>query len=73
MDICTICNAPVSIPDEGVWVNTNAESIEINSESISKPSDGWEAYCLDDAPCECGKHPNGMSDKTAANLGYDLS
>jgi hypothetical protein len=28
------------------------------------------AYCIDDAPCECGYHPDLMSDTAAQEEGY---
>jgi hypothetical protein len=32
--------------------------------------DGYAAYCLDDSPCECGYHPDFMSDTVAQEEGY---
>jgi hypothetical protein len=32
--------------------------------------DGYLAYCLDDSPCECGYHPDLMSDTAAQEAGW---
>ena len=72
---CRVCTATLFYPDEvviGTWngePNTRFDTLDFDDYDKGVP-DGYEAYCLDCAPCECEFHPSFMSDKQARGQGF---
>lgn len=79
---CSVCGFAVTTPDELVVGAYNGapnerfdllwapgDEDETTFDFVSVP-DGYAAYCLDDSPCECGYHPDLMSDTVAQEEGY---
>ena len=72
---CRVCNATLFYPDEvviGVWngePQTRFDVLDFDQYDNGVP-DGYEAYCLGCAPCECEFHPPFMSDAQAQRDGF---
>jgi hypothetical protein len=72
---CRVCKATLFYPDEvviGVWngePQTRFDVLDFDQYDNGVP-EGYEAYCLDCAPCECEFHPPFMSDNQAKAEGF---
>jgi hypothetical protein len=75
MDKCCDCGTMVFYDDEkvvGTWngePNTRFDLLDFNQYKDGVP-EGYSLYCLDCAPCECGLHPDFMSDRAAKEQGW---
>lgn len=75
MDKCCDCGAVLFYDDEkvvGTWngePNTRFDLLDFNLYKDGVP-EGYSLYCLDCAPCECGLHPDFMSDRAAKQQGW---
>lgn len=75
MDKCCDCGTMVFYDDEkvvGTWngePNTRFDLLDVEQYKDGIP-DGYSLYCLDCAPCECGLHPDFMSDRAAKQQGW---
>ena len=82
---CSVCGFAVTTLDElviGAYNGAPAERFDIlwapGEEEHTfdelvpdmEIPDGYLAYCLDDSPCECGYHPDLMSDTAAQEQGW---
>lgn len=75
MDKCRECGTMIFYADEKVVgtlngePNTRFDVLESEQYENGVP-DGYSVYCLDCAPCECGLHPDLMSDRAAVKEGW---
>lgn len=75
MDTCIKCGDMLFYADEkviGTWNGfpyTRFDTLDFDQYNGDIP-DGYNAYCLDCAPCECEFHPPFMSDKQAKEDGW---
>lgn len=75
MDKCIKCGDMLFYADEkviGTWNGfpyTRFDTLDFDQYNGDIP-DGYNAYCLDCAPCECEFHPPFMSDKQAKEDGW---
>jgi len=78
---CSVCGFAVTTLDElvvGAYNGAPNERFDIlwapgmddESDFDFVVPDGYLAYCLDDSPCECGYHPDLMSDTDAQEAGW---
>lgn len=72
---CSVCKAVLFYPDEviiGTWngePNTRFDTLDFDDYESGVP-EGYTAYCLDCAPCECEFHPPFWSDSDARDEGF---